>query len=179
MSANPLVIPEAFDIVILAGLTLPGLADVGKVSRKFKWDKKEAPGTAGDSITYRGIRLVELVIELTFWTQEQIDEWDALRPGIEPVAGNVKALDVIHPVLERQKVRALVVSEIVELFPKLQGGWGVQIGVDEYKPPPKANASGSPDGSKGSSGTGSNAAPTAQSEQEKEIARLLAIAKQP
>ena len=179
MSANPLLVPEAFDTVIVAGDYLPGLANVGKVKRTFKWDKKEAPGTAGDSITYRGIRIVDFVIELTFWESEQIDEWDAKRPGLEPVTGAIKALDVVHPVLERQKVRSVVVEEIVELYPADAGAWKVQIGVTEYKPPPKANASGSPSGSKNSSGKGSSAAPTAQSEQEKEIARLLEEAKKP
>lgn len=183
MSANPFRVPEAFDTVVVAGEYLPGLAKVAKVKRTFKWDKKEGPGTQGDSITYRGSRLVDFVIELSLWEEEQIDEWDAKRPMLEPDARNVRALDVVHPVLERQKIRSIVVAEIVELDHQGGGLWTVQIGVNEYKPPPKANATGSPNGSKSSSGKDGSgaaaAAPAARTEQEKEIERLLAIARQP
>lgn len=178
MSANPFRVPEAFDVVALGGEYLPGLARVAKVKRTFKWDKKEGPGTQGDSLTYRGSRLVDFVIDLTLWEEEQIDEWDVKRPALEPDPRKIKALDIVHPVLERQKVRSVVVAEITELDHKGGGEWNVQIGVNEYKPPPKANASGTPNGS-GSSKKGGDAPPTALSEQEKEIARLLEEAKKP
>ena len=179
MSANPLLVPEAFDTIVIGGEYMPGLAKVGKPKRSFKWDKKEGPGTQGDSLTYRGSRLVDFVIDLTFWESEQIDEWDAKQPGLEPDPRSVRALDVVHPVLERLKVRAIVVAEIGGLEDRGAGEWGVQIGINEYKAPPKVNASGSPNGSKSSSGKGGNAAPTALSAQEQEIARLLAEAKKP
>lgn len=177
MSANPFRVPEAFDTCALAGEFLPGLAKVGAVKRAFKWDKKEAPGTQGDHITYRGSRLVDFVIELTMWEEEQIDEWDLKRPLFEPDAKKIQALDVEHPVLERQKVRSVVVAEIVELEHKGGGLWVVQLGVNEYKPPPKAPATGNPKGS--TNKTPTPAGETAPSAQEQEIARLLAEAKKP
>lgn len=179
MSANPFRIPEAFDVVAIAGEYMPGLAKVAKIKRTFKWDKKEGPGTQGDTLTYRGSRLVDFVIDLTFWEEEQIDEWDIKRPALEPDPRAIKALDIVHPVLERQKIRSIVVAEITEIDHKGGGEWNVQIGVNEYKAPPKANATGSPAGSKGSSGKGGDAPPSAQTEQEKEIARLLEEAKKP
>lgn len=188
MSANPFRLPDdpfenPFDTIIVAGDYLPGLARVGKVKRTFKWDKKEGPGTQGDTITYRGTRLVEFVIELEFWEAEQVDEWDAKRPGLEPDPRSIRALDVIHPVLERQKVRSIVVEEITELSYVKGGSWTVQIGVNEFKPAPKANATGTPSGSGSSSGKAgpgaADKAPTAKSAQEEEIARLLAEAKRP
>ena len=187
-SANPFLLPEdpfdnPFDTVVIGGEYMPGLASVGKPKRTFKWDKKEGPGTQGDSLTYRGSRLVDFVVDLTFWEAEQVDEWDAKSGGLEPDPKNIRALDIVHPTLERLKVRSIVVVEITELFHKGKGEWGVQIGVNEYKPPPKANASGTPKGSASSSGKdGAGAAakaPTAKSEQEKEIDRLLKLAKEP
>ena len=182
MSANPLLLPEAFDVIIVGGEYLPGLADVGKPKRTFKWDKKEGPGTQGDALTYRGSRLVSWVVELTFWEAEQVEEWDVKRPGLEPDPKNVRALDIVHPVLDRQKIRSIVVEEITELFPKLKGGWGVQIGFNEYKAPAKANASGTPKGSASSGGASGGSAtklPTAKTAQELELERLLAEAKRP
>lgn len=182
MSANPFRTPEAFDTLALAGDYLPGLVRVGAVKRVFKWDKKEGPGTQGDTITYRGTRLVDFVIDLTMWLEEQIDEWDAARPRLEPDPRSVKALDVTHPVLDRQKVRSIVVAEIVELVHKGGGEFNVQIGVNEYKPPGKANATGSPSGSKSSGAGGggtANKPPNAKTAQEEEIERLLKLAREP
>jgi hypothetical protein len=127
---------------------------------------------------------VDFAIELTFWEAEQVDEWDAKRPNIEPDSRNVRALDIVHPVLERQKVRSIVVAEIVELFYRNgEGSWGVQIGVNEYKPPPKANATGTPKGSSNAGnkdGPGAAAKPkSAKTAQEEEIERLLAEARRP
>lgn len=188
MPANPFRLPDdpnenPFDTIVIAGEFMPGKADIGKPKRTFKWDKKEAPGTAGDSITYRGSRIVDFVIELTFWEAEQIDEWDVKRPALEPNPKAIKALDVNHPVLERQKVFSIVVEEIVELFHVGKGEWHAQIGCTEYRPPPKVNATATPAGSaSGASKDGAGAAakpPTAKSAQEQEIARLLAEAKKP
>lgn len=196
MSANPFRLPDEpqdnpFDTIVIGGEYMPGLCSIwagSKPSRKFKWDKKVGAGTAGDTLTYRGSLLVELVIDLTFWEAEQVDEWDAKAAALEAAIG-ANARDVTHPVLDRLKVRSIVVAEIVQLFPRGIGGcaWGVQIGVNEYRPAPKANVTGTPDGS-GKGGTGSkndgtkkggNQPPTAKSVQEQEIAKLLAEAKKP
>lgn len=183
MSANPFLITDdpnenPFDTVILGGDYLPGLASVGKPKRVWKWDKKEAPGTAGDSITYRGSRLVDFVIKLTFWEPEQVDEWDSKSPGLIP--DGKKALDIIHPTTDRLKVRSVVIAEIVELYPNGDGSWSVEIGVDEYKPPPKVNATSTPKGSSSNAASKpTDKSPTAKTEQEKEIARLLEEAKKP
>jgi hypothetical protein len=184
-SANPLRLPEAWDFVILGGDLLPGLAKIEGARRPFKWDEKEGAGTIGASLTYRGERLVPSAIVLQFWLEEQIDEWDSVRPRLKPDARNVKALDIVHPSLEDLEVRSVVVDEIGALEHKGGGLFEVRISVKEYKPPPKANASGSPSGSSSSSkskggaaGTG-NAPPSAKTEQEKEIERLLAEARKP
>lgn len=186
MTANPFLMPEdpadnPFDTIALGGEYMPGLANVGKPKRTFKWDKKEGPGTKGDTITYRGDRLVDFVIDLTFWEAEQVDEWDAKSGALKPDARQIRALDCSHPTLDRLNVRSVVVTEITELFHRGGGAWGVQIGVDEYRPPVAANAT--PKGSSGANaknGAGASAkAPTAKSAQEQEIDRLLKLARQP
>lgn len=182
MPANPFRTPEAYDTLALGGEYLPGLINVGKPSRKFKIDKKEGPGTSGDTITYRGKRTVEFVIEGTLWEEEQFDEYDEKLPGFEPDDRKVKALDVIHPTLERLKIRSVLIVEIVPPWHVGKGEWRYQFGVNEYKPPPKgANATGTPNGSTGANKTDRTAekAPAAKSEQEKEIDRLLKLAKEP
>lgn len=181
MSANPFRVPEAFDVIALSGEYMPGLANVGRVKRVSKWDKKEAPGTAGDSITYRGKRLVDFVIQLTMWEEEQIDEWDDKQKLLE-VDG--KAHDVVHPILDRLKVRSVVIAELPGLFHEGGGLWTVQIGVNEFKPPSKGgNSTVTPKGSAnstGKDGPGAAAKPTtAKSAQEEEIERLLKLAKEP
>lgn len=189
MSANPFLLSDdpnqnPFDAVAIGGEYMPGLARVwiaSKPSRKHKWDKKVGPGTVGDTLTYRGSLLVEFAIQLEFWEAEQVDEWDAKYPALSLAIGS-KAQDIAHPTLDRLGVRAIVLSEIVQLFPLGVAGcaWAAQIGVNEYRPPPKVNVTGSPNGaangfSQGQNGNGKN--PTAKSAQEEEIAKLLKEAK--
>lgn len=180
MSANPFRVPEAFDTIVISGEYMPGLVNVGRTKRVQKWDKKEGAGTTGDTLTYRGKRSVDFVIQVTMWEEEQIDEWDDKQPMLE-VDG--KAHDVVHPILERLKVRSIVIIEVPGLFHEGGGLWTAQIGVNEFKPPPKGNSTVTPKGSansNGKDGPGAAAKPTtAKSAQEEEIERLLKLAKAP
>jgi hypothetical protein len=123
------------------------------------------------------------VIDLTFWEADQVDEWDAKSGVLRNAVDSQRALDCSHPTTDRLSVRSIVVAEIVELFPRGEGGcaWGVQIGVNEYRPAPKANVSGTPSGSTSKAGDAGKKGqtPTAKSAQELEIQRLLAEAKKP
>lgn len=183
MSANPFLISDdpslnPFDIVILRGSQLPGLASVGKPSRKYKWDKKEGAGTAGDVLTYRGIRTVEFMIDLTFWLPEHVDAWDTIYPSLVP--DGKTSIDISHPTLDRLGVKAVLVEEIVQLFSRGAGSWGVQIGINEFSPPPKTNATVTPNGTGYEGGApDQDKPPTAKTAQEKELAALLAEAKKP
>lgn len=186
MSANPFELSDdpsqnPFDIVYIAGGQLPGLASIwtgSKPSRKYKWDKKEGAGTAGDILTYRGSRTVEFVIDLTFWEADQVDAWDAMYPTLTP--DGKSGVDITHPTLDRLGVKSIVIEEIVQLFPKGGGQWGVQIGVNEYAPPPKTNVTTTPNGSSNTTAkSDADKPPTAQTAQEKEIQDLLAEAKKP
>lgn len=183
MSFNPFYIDvdpanNPFDQVIIAGDYIPGLPSVWstKPSRKYKWDKKQGAGTAGDTITYRGIELVEFVIDVTFWEGPQVDAWDALYPKWTP--DGKTGLDITHPTLDRLGVKSIVIVEFVQLFFRDAGAWGVQIGISEFRPPPPANITTTPDGSK-TNNTKTDQPATAQTAQEKEIQNLLAEAKKP
>lgn len=177
--SNPIDDPELWHTATIAGRDTPGLATVTGAKRPRKWDEKEGPGASGASLTYRGDRLVAPTLTLKLWEPEHFDEWEDLHAYLKPLVKG-KAVDFFHPSVEDLDVRSVVIEEIGqrEMIEGSGGAATVAITLKEFRPPPKANATGSPNGSKNGSGKGGGTT-TAQSEQEKEIARLLEEAKKP
>lgn len=182
--ANPIDFPEVWDAIIIGGRASPGVCTVEGSARNFKWDEKEGPGAAGATHTYRGDRPSHFKVKIKLWLAEHFDDWDSFREALRPdPKKGIKALDVLHPALEDNGIRAVVVESIGEVKHEGGGLYAVELGLVEYRPPPKANASGTPKGASSSSKGGSDgkgtAPPSAKTEQEKEIERLLGIARQP
>lgn len=181
--SNPIDLPEDWDYAEIAGVETPGLCKVTGCRRLHKWDKKTGPGTSGSVKTYRGKDDKPFTVTLKLWEREHFDAWNELRALIEP-SGNKQALDFYHPTADDCGIKAIIVEEIGGVEHKGAGLFEVEISVSEYRPPAKGNASGTPNGSKANAGAGGvgkagEKAPTAMTEQEKEIQRLLKIAKEP
>ena len=63
--------PSTWDSVVIAGFTLPGVCTVnGRVSRRV--DKKSAPGTNGQTVTYVGDDVAEFDITVRMWTSDHL-----------------------------------------------------------------------------------------------------------
>lgn len=184
LSANPLEAPEAWDKLNVAGVDNPGLFSLaGGGGRLYRWEVKDPAGGQGGFVTYRGWKLSENIkAKFQFWTATQIAEfygsflpllqYDATKQAPKPV-------DVFHPALLANGITSVVVNEIGPLTDESQGKqlWSVTIDLTEYGPPPKKNATSTPDGAKASSGDGTK--PSAQDEQDAEIEALLEEANKP
>lgn len=183
--ANPLDDPEVWDVAVIAQVEVPGLSKIKGASRKFKWDEKEGPGASGATHTYRGDRPAHFSLIVHLWEPEHFDEWADLAPLLVPdPKRGIRALDIYHPALESLGISAVVVEELGQPENDGKGLWTIEVKLSEYKPAPKATASGTPSGAasgKGKTGANgsANAPPTAKTEQEKEIERLLAEARKP
>lgn len=181
---NPLRNPEAFDKLVAAGISNPGLFQlVDGGGRPFKWDIKDVAGAQGATETYRGWRPSEGIhARFVFWTAEQIDEFfttylplfeiDGTKTSATPVA-------VQHPVLNANNIFAVVAKEIGPLVDVERGKqlWSVTLELIEFRPAKKANVTKTPDKAS-EDGTGKRE-PSPQDAQDQEIAALLAEANKP
>ena len=185
LTSNPLVNPGAFDRISVAGVVNPGLVRVSGGERVYDWDVKEAPGSQGSTITYRGWKISDgISLYFFFWNREQIDSFfSQFLPLFQLDANKTapKPVDVFHPVLNANGITSVVAKKIGQLTPEDKLGWSLTVEVLEYRPAPKKNATSTPKSSNGTApGTGKEAGkPTAMDEQDKQIAALMEQARRP
>jgi hypothetical protein len=163
--------------VTIAGRDTPGVATVTGLDRERKWDHKEGPGASGETSTFRGKRNVEPVVKIKLFETEAYDEYLSLMDYLETFADSGKAVDFWHPSAEAAKCRSVTITSLGPPVAIKEGDalFEATIKLREYSPPPKTNATKSPNGSKqGTAKGGSGAAqPPALTEAEREAARLL------
>jgi hypothetical protein len=149
-TVHPLDNPDVWSHIVVAGVSSPGICTVSGAERKWKWEKKEAKGKSGASVTGGNKELAEPSFTLKLWRRGAVDhiaDWSAFRPTLgTPDPNNPVALDVYHPALEANEIRSVVVQEIGPLTDKGKGMWEVTVKLLEYRKPEPA--SGTPGSSK-------------------------------
>lgn len=148
MSVNPLDNEDLYDAITLGGVRSPGVVTLSGHDRKIGWDIKKGPGQSGASITRTSEDPVEFTASFFLATREQIQAWPAFLDLIKStVAGTTpKALDIYHPDLASNDIKSVVLSTIVGVKHRGNGGQDVDIKFLEYRP--AKNRGGSPNGSK-------------------------------
>jgi hypothetical protein len=179
--ANPLRLPEQYDFLNVAGILSPGVFVLSGGSRPYKWDIKDAAGTQGATETYRGLRPSDDVKgKFLFWTADQIDEFFTKFVPLlhyDATKSSPKPIDVLHPVLAANGITTLVTTNVGPLTHEGQQLWSVTVEFTEFKPAKKKNATTTPNSTKTTTNTAGK--PTAQDAQDKEIEKLLELAKKP
>lgn len=147
---------EAWDIVYLGGIRLPGRAIVAGASSPREWEEQKAEGESGGTMKWTGDGLPEFEIRLEWWEEAQFDEWETAKKVVArtPSGSEPKALDFVHPVGTDLDIASVVVldrSQPEELDES--GLWGVTIKVKQWRPaepglgkPSKSTAQGGADG---------------------------------
>lgn len=182
LTANPLINPEAFDKITMAGEVNPGLFRLQGAERIYDWDVKDGPGSQGSVVTYRGWKPTDdLVFRFEAWTAAQIDalasyvdrfRYDATKVSPKPV-------DVYHPILAANEIYSVIIKSIGPLTLEDKQLYSITIKAAEYRPPAKKNATTTPKASAGATGDKAAAKPSVKDAQDVEIERLMALARQP
>jgi len=141
-----------WDTVKLGGWTLPGRASVDS-TRGRRIDVKKVKGQHYATLTFNGYDPARITINLSIWTQGQLDMLAAIMPVLEapPAAyadGTFDALDIVHPSLQLRNITQVLIEEIGSLkASSIKGVWDLKIRCLEYKRIPKAPASATATGS--------------------------------
>lgn len=149
-TADPLTQPGQWDVLNAAGVQSPGVARlIAGGGREYVWDIKQAPGTQGYVMTYRGWKGGEdITFRFTFFerhdappyviamsqVQSFYDIWaplwayDAFKLRPNPTA-------VYHPALAANDIQNLVCKRIGALENDGKGMWWIDQTFHEFRRP--------------------------------------------
>lgn len=164
---------EIPDFLIIGGTKTPGRAVVSDGDEVRGWEEAAAAGATGASLKWKGDPLIEWTVTVQIWTEEQKNEWDALRrttlkrtaPGSKP-----KVYVVEHPQVNDLEVDKVVVTSCTQMALVDESGlWEAKFKIKQYRPP-KPAVTGKPTTAANADGTKST--PTAKDEADKMIEDL-------
>lgn len=143
----------AWNVVRLAGETLPGICDVtGKVGKRF--DVKKAKGSNFATLTHQGSEPAQIKVVERIWTRQQLLALWAIMPILRNTSaslanGKIQACDIRNPQLDLMEIGAVVVSTISvpHLSASQKGVVEIEYDMLEYKPKDTKDRTGTANGS--------------------------------
>jgi hypothetical protein len=149
MGANLIRNPEAADVFRVAGVALPGIANVTGCEDASKLDVKAGSGTKGATIGYQGSEPKDFTVELHLMDEDQYDEWldgEGRRILLTPPTGKTpKAFAVDHPSCLECSIKSAVKKTVSAAEKVGDGSYKVKIVLTPASPPTPAH--GTPAGS--------------------------------
>lgn len=139
------------DTIRIGGDYCPGIALPRKASDPRKWDKRPGYGLSGATLIYMGDDLSQFSIDVSIWTQTQMDEFkifyakylkraqpntanisstQVFAPNIRP-----KALGIFHPALAIISIDRVQVVDVTQFEQVADGLWGCTIELSVDRPP--------------------------------------------
>jgi hypothetical protein len=96
-------------------------------------------GSDGVVLTDNGSQAAEGEIALTIWTAEQWDDWQRIKPKLDPQkAGGIRSpLTIVHPEAASAGVDTIVLKQMQESHPRKGGSKVIQMEVLQWFPAPK------------------------------------------
>lgn len=159
LAANPILNPEAYDVVHFAGVSTAGcgVAQVTGAPRKYRLDVKDVAGAQGQTTTYQGWGATKgIQVKLLMWLPEHFAYfYSQIQPlvSIDASKTTPTQVQVYHPSLQVQGITQLLTEEVGQLTKEGQNGlWSVTLQFTEWRPAPRKNVASTPSGS-GKSGT--------------------------
>jgi len=153
---NPIENPDAYEVVTIAGVDSPGLAQVQSINRSYQWDVKVGKGAFGSTTTFTGRVPAEFSVLFTLWRSAHFGQWSRfvkrlkydptkIRYNIETrwVSG-VDAVGIYHPSLAQLDIKSVVIKKINGLSHKGKGVYEASIEFLEWFPPPKISVVATP-----------------------------------
>lgn len=112
--------PKAYDVVKIAGQTLPGEVSFGEVKRELSKKHKRGSGNDGAEPTYGGLKPTSLTIKCVLHTAEDEEEWIKLSPLMMSISHPERRnqVSIENPQLARMGITRCAVHAISETQPK-------------------------------------------------------------
>lgn len=178
---NPLDNPEVWDVVVISGVTSPGIikdGTLGEWKRTHDFDVKKGKGTLGATVTFTSKPPAEGSITFLLWTPDHFTAWDSFLPLLkyDPTKKAASAVDIYHPALDAIDIASVVCTKIGNVMHEGKQLYSITVDFLEYFPTPNASAVSTPTGATGTPPPPNNPGnPPANpgSAEEQQIAALL------
>lgn len=136
----PTTSADEWDTLYLGGTVFPGLATV-KVAGGQKIDKKDAPGSDGESTTQQGEKAKVLNVVVRMWLPEQWEAYDDAHQIVEPVIGKRVPVDIANAAASFRNVGAVLIEDVEgPNWDAKQTIMEMVYKCTEHKPPAKKSA---------------------------------------
>lgn len=146
---NPIDSPDDFDAIVLAGIRSPGVVTLSGHDDADNWDVQEAKGSDGGSTKRNGRKIVQFTatFKLAYDPSAGIDDftdWTAFAAIIKSTTSGATplALDIYHPDLAANDIRAVSKATIGGMIHDGKGGATVPVKFIEYRPAKSKTSSG-------------------------------------
>jgi hypothetical protein len=181
---DPITNAPAWHVLLVAGQPSPGIVvGVEGFDRETGWDVKKGKGAKGAQLTLTNDPPASGRFVFHAWLPFHFTQWAAFIPLLSYSPGKEapQAVSIYYPSLADIDINSIVVKKISPLRHIGKGKYERVIEMIEWTPPPKASIVASP--SKAiETNAGQSAGPQPDpiaDAQQREIARLLAIAQKP
>lgn len=179
VNADPISNPQAWDVVVIAGVKSPGLAQVGAFDRQHDFDVKKGKGTIGATLTFTGKPPAKGSIKFLLWTQAHFSAWVNFRTlfKYDPTKQSVQPVDIYHPSLSDVDITSVVCEKLGNAVHDGNGLYSISVELIEYTAPPQTSAVSTAKGSKSTpktyEQTPGDPPDSASDTKQKELAQLL------
>lgn len=177
---NPIDSPQVWDVVVISGVTCPGImkdGNLGEWKRSHDFDVKKGKGTVGATVTFTSKPPAEGTITFLLWTPDHFAQWDQFLPLLkyDPTKQTVSAVDIYHPALDAIDVASVVTTKIGNINHDGKQLYSLPVDFLEYFPTPNLSAVSTPTGatSEPLQTDPTRAANNAGTAEEKQIVALL------
>jgi hypothetical protein len=129
--------PTAWDLLFLGGAVFPGLCRIKAPKGGQKIDKKDSPGSDGESTTQQGEKAKTGEILIRMWEREQWDEYENAHKIVEPSIGKRKPLDIVTAATASRGITSILIEDIEGPDWDEENQWmEFRYKWIEHKPPP-------------------------------------------
>ena len=151
---NPIDDSDLYDAITLGGFRSPGQVTLSGHDRNEKWDVKDGKGQGGATTTHQGEQVAQFTASFYLVKDDAqgIDDFAAWEVFVQVIKSTVvgkspTALDIYHPDLAANDIKAVCKASIGGMVHDGKGGATVAVKFIEYRPPKKKT--GSPNGAGG------------------------------
>lgn len=127
-----------WNVVLLNGMSLPGVATVSAPQRHQKIDLRQIPGADGTAASNLGTEPAVVNVRLELWTPEHLGAWKNIWvPLLEPRAGSPSpgAFPIYHPALAIHRINTVYLKSVGLIQPgRAFGVFEVTLQLWEWKP---------------------------------------------
>lgn len=127
---------SALNVVVVNGVPSPGRATITGAAIPYKYHVQEGYGLSGATTTYHGRGVAKFTLTIDMWAREHFLAWPLFAKLLEPPKPGLKlVVEMQHPILSAQGIKAVAVESMGALERQGNGLWRCTIQCLEWRPP--------------------------------------------